>query len=284
MTEQPANLALTFLESHPAAAARILEQRPVREVASFLAWTPPDYAAPVLQRMAPQVIARLCRQLDTSTAAALLRPLDTGLVTAVLRNLKPKLREGLLQEFSMARRGACQLLLRYSENTVGAWMTPEVITVADDTRAAEALAGLTNADSRDQTGFLFVVGRDRALRGRLHYAQLLRASEGQPVTGLLEASTRALPGMISIRQAAAHPDWSDYDVLPVVDRKHRFIGALRHSDLRRALAQIQVRHETRVGEDPLSGLIDVYGHCLLALFDTLGDFSDPDVLPEEVRS
>ena len=80
MDEQKVDLALAFLQSQPGAAAAILEQQPLQQVAEFLSNLPYTYGAMVLTKMLPQHTARLCGILHPTVAAGIL---ETQLVIEV---------------------------------------------------------------------------------------------------------------------------------------------------------------------------------------------------------
>jgi predicted transcriptional regulator len=76
-------------------------------------------------------------------------------------------------------------------------------------------------------------------------------------------------------QAAKLSCWEQGDVMPVTGTQQQFIGVLRHMDLRQGLRQHQVpRPRESGGNDPVSGIIDVYGKSLLALFDSVSNAVD----------
>ena len=54
MDAEKVDLALAFLQSQPDAAAAILEQQPLEQVAEFLGILPHTYGALVLAKMLPQ--------------------------------------------------------------------------------------------------------------------------------------------------------------------------------------------------------------------------------------
>lgn len=281
MDEQEVSLALAYLRAHPESAAQILEQHDVDAVTRFLNETPVAYGAPVFARMSPYFSSRICKRMDLVTAVGILSSLESSLIAAILRYLDNAVREKILRELPVGLRTSCSLMLRFAQNTVGAWMTPNVAVVPYDSLVGDALKTIGSSADTFHTSYLFVLDRDRILCGRVHYTALLRAAPTQPIEFLIDGECLTLSGRMSLSHAARHTDWDRYDVLPVLSRNGKFIGALRHVDLRKGLEQHVVRVERQPGRDPLTGILEAYGHSLLALFQALGDSLDSDTRVRE---
>ena len=97
MTDQKIDLALAFLQSHPDAAAGILEQQPLEQVVAFIQTIPHTHAALVLEKMLPHYTARLCNALDPITCAGFLSTMPASLVAAILRCCGKKVRKKILE-------------------------------------------------------------------------------------------------------------------------------------------------------------------------------------------
>src|SRR5690606_4951933 len=117
-------LALDFLDEHPEAAVRTLEQHDTAKVAEFLQRIPETHAVLVLREALPSFVARLCRNLSPDTAARLMLELPVTRMVAILRHLDHVATDAILRECPQSRRQACNLLLRYGKDRVGAWMVP----------------------------------------------------------------------------------------------------------------------------------------------------------------
>lgn len=269
-------LALAFIEAQPDAAARVLEQHGLEDVAGLLAELPAEMRDRILQRMLPQYVSRLCRFLPDRDCAAYLSGLELSFTAAVLRYLPPADRNHILSVIPTNRRAPLSLLLSFSVETVGAWLTPLVVTVPVDYTVAEALHQIKVAGDVSHSDYLFVVDRDRRIRGRVNHIELLRADAALPITALLHTPCHSLLGRMSLFKAAEHSDWGKLDVMPVINRQHQFIGVLRHVDLRKGLELLKTSMSGKSGTDPIAGIFEVYGNSLIALFHSLGDVIDSD--------
>lgn len=263
-------LALDFLDEHPEAAVRTLEQHDTAKVAEFLQRIPETHAVLVLREALPSFVARLCRNLSPDTAARLMLELPVTRMVAILRHLDHVATDAILRECPQSRRQACNLLLRYGKDRVGAWMVPITAVVAEGFTCGEVLAYLRDATEETASKYVFIVNRQGVPKGRVSYLRLLRVEPATVAATLMETPVPVLSAQLSLQQALHLSCWEDVDVVPVVGAQHQFLGVLRHLDLRKGLRQDEgLERGQAAGVDPLLGLVDVYGKSLLALFDTV---------------
>lgn len=269
--QEALTLALDFLDEHPDAALRILEQHDAQQVAEFLDTVPENYAVLVLGRTLPAYAAHLCRAYGPEMSARLLLQQDVGRMVAVLRHVDHALADAILNECPAARRQACLVLLHYPVRSVGAWIVPDVAVVASDFTVAETLKFLKDASAAACTPYVFAVSRDGKPEGRICHLALLQAHPDQRIEWVMEKKVDSIPAHMPVMQAAKLPGWRADDVMPVTGAQGQFIGALRHADLRRAMQQhaAAAHEQAATGSDALAELAEAYGQALLALFGTV---------------
>lgn len=270
-------LALDFLEEHPEAAVRTLEQLDAAQVAEFLQQIPASYSVQVMDLSLPAFAAHLCRLLGDEASARLLLELTVSRMVAVLRHLEHEFVERILKDCPQSRRHACHLLMHYPLDRVGAWMVPNTAVVSSDFSVQEVLNFLKDATEETFSKYVFIVNREGIPKGRISYLSLLKADKGLPVGKVMEHSVSTISGQLLLSQAVALPCWKQGDVMPVSGLQQQFIGVLRHVDLRHGLEQqVQLNPASEPGNDPVSGIIDVYGKSLLALFSSVSSVIDRD--------
>ncbi len=270
--QEALTLALDFLDEHPDAAVRILEQHDARHVAAFLDTVPENYAVLVLGRTLPAFAAHLCHAFGHEMAARLLLQQDTGRMVAVLRHLEHGEVEAILNDCPAVRRQACTLLLHYPVRCVGAWIVPDAAVVSSDFTVREAMNFLKDANEAVCTKYVYALDRDGVPEGRISHLALLQGQPDQRIEWLMDKDVETLSALMAVAQAAKLPCWHDEDVMPVVGAQRQFIGALRHADLRHGLHQdAQLVRRPAASGDTLTGLAQAYGQSLLALFNSLGN-------------
>ncbi len=228
------DLSLAFLESHPADAARVLERIAPQNVAALLSDTPMRIAAPVLRMLLPLHAARCIETLDDDIVSGLLRALGPQAGVALLHYVPESRRTALLAQMPTALSMTFRLLLGYPEDTVGAWMEPQVLALPADTTAETVLQRVRDAAGTNDS-IIFVIDQNQHLLGEAALSEVLRASPSAPLSKLMQATKYTLPARTAIRAVEEHPGWDDHQMLPVVEREDRFVGSLNRSVLTRAL-------------------------------------------------
>lgn len=270
-------LALDFLDELPEAAVRTLELHNVTQVAAFLQQIPAAYSVQVMELSLPAFAAHLCPLLGEETAARLLMELPVSRMVAVLRHLKHGMVELILKDCPQSRRHACQLLMHFPMDRVGAWMVPNTAVVSLDFTVQEVLNFLKDATEETFSKYVFIVNRDGVPKGRISYLRLLKEDSELVVGKLMEPSVATISGHALLNQSQKLPYWDQGDVMPVIGTNQQFIGVLRHVDLRRGLQQLEpTLVKPQPGSDPVSGIIDVYGKSLLALFSSVSNVIEPE--------
>lgn len=271
MTNHKMDLALTFLQSQPGSAAAVLEQQPVDYVSEFLKNVPYTHAAAVLRKMLPQYTARICKNLDSAVAASFLSEMEVSLVAEIMRHSDKGQNTKILELLPHRTRIACMLLLNYAEDAVGAWMVANISTLPDDCTVEEALSRLKSDHTVVDSDAVHVVDRERKLQGLVKVVNLLRTSSNTPITKVMNIKCDAISGRTALVSAAKLEVWAHQDTVAVTNRHNQMVGVLRHADLRKGLDNTSSIITKSRGSDPLTGIYEVYGSSLLALFNTISE-------------
>lgn len=237
MNPHELDLVLTFIQSHPDAAARELElQRPETATELILA-LPKKQAHRVLMHMLPSCAARLCNQIPVDRAAELLVDGNVNQVAAILRCLQKPRCNKVLKGLPEKTATLCRLVLSYSEDTIGAWMVADIVMLPADCTAADALKRLALSNSSADSNKVPVIDKQQYVIGLVDVRDLLRAKAETVVTALVRETPSVLSSRTSVTAAARDKAWHHHDTLLVLNRNRQLIGLLRHVDLRRSLAR-----------------------------------------------
>ncbi len=228
------DLSFAFLESHPTDAARVLERVAPQNVAALLSDAPVRLVAPALRAMLPMHVARCLDTLADDTVSGLLRAMGPQAGVAVLHYVPESRRNALLAQLPTALTMAFRLLLGYPEDTVGAWMDPRVLALPADTTAETVIRRLREAEGENAAS-IFVIGPGQRLLGQADLPEVLRAAADAPLSKVMHKVKYTLPARTAILAVQQHAGWDDYQMLPVVEREDRFVGALDRGVLARAL-------------------------------------------------
>jgi len=168
-------------------------------------------------------------------ALGLLTAAGAQAAVAVLRHVSEPRRSRLVEGLPTATAIAARLLLGYPEDSVGAWVDPQVVTLAPSLHAHDAFTRVRGEESEAEE--VYVVAEDQRLLGVVDLASLVRAPEWRRLEDLMHRPAATLPAVMPLRAAAELAAWHQATELPVVARGERLIGVLRHSVLTETLAK-----------------------------------------------
>lgn len=262
-------LLLRFVENHPADAARILEGFQAPEATELLEALPSQSAAPILELMSPAAGVECLAEMGGEKAAAILSRMELDSAAGFLRRMEPELRTALLETAPVDFATPLRLLLRYPVGTAGSFMDPRALAAARDVTISDAL-DLLKRSPRQSLHYLYVIDRKGRLVGVTDVRELLGMPPEVKLEDRMKTNVSRLPGRADRSVILAHPGWSQFHALPVVDEEGRFLGAIRYETLRR----LETEAEARGSETPvsvavslgelfwvgLSGLLEGLGH------------------------
>ncbi|MGI0116490.1 magnesium transporter MgtE N-terminal domain-containing protein [Zooshikella sp. RANM57] len=231
-------LALTYLERAPAAAAKILESLPETAVAELLSLAPVTTAAPVFEQLSTAKGIACLACLDQLAATHLLIQLSSINAATLLKGIPQTKRKAILHQMPTLKAQAIQILLAYPSNVVGAWIDPQVLTLRNTHTFAEALQQLKFFQGAIPHR-LFILDRRRYLVGVISATDIMGHPENKLLNDYMNAKPAALQSRLQLTQAQQHPDWSHSIVMPVVNRNNEFIGVLNYSTLNKAVEQLK---------------------------------------------
>lgn len=265
MNPSKLELVLTFIQSHPDAAARELELQRPETAAELIAALPAKQGQHIMMHMLPSYAARLCTQLSVDMAAGLLANGSVNHVSAVLRYLQKSRRHEVLKELPEKTATLCRLVLSYSEDMVGAWMVADIVMLPADCTAADALTRLALGEGTSDSGRIPVINKQRFVIGLVDVRDLLCAKSETVVTSLMLGAPSALSSRASLAAAARHEGWQHCDSLIVLNRNRQLVGLLRHVDLRRSLE----RFSEISSAIPQNGLLGNIGEVYVGAFSAM---------------
>ncbi|MDH3210373.1 MAG: hypothetical protein OEM00_06940 [Burkholderiaceae bacterium] len=254
-----------FMRGHPAQAARVLDALPAEEAAALFEYAPARLGAAVLAAMLPQRAARCIAALDDARALELLAPMGTQPTVAVLRHLPDARRRVLTAGLPTAAALASTLLLGHTEDTLGAWADPDVVTLPADTRVGNALERVRLAPATHPV--VFVADAERRLAGVVGFAALLQAPTGATLATLMQRPAAVLSAQAPLSGTTAHPGWEHSSALPVVEPGEHLVGVLTRDALARALRRTAPPPATAGEATPLALFAGGYWQALTGLLE-----------------
>jgi magnesium transporter len=243
VSEVTPNLSDALEQEDIKAIASILEELAPHEVAeeltrldsveSTLVWRvlPKDIALEVFEELDPanqqqlllgmrdQAFRDLLERMDPDDRARLLGEAPASFVNRVLAGLSPK-----------ERRMTAELL-GYPEETVGRYMSPEVIVISESATVPEALETIRRRGKTAETiAVIAVVDRQRRFVGSVELSDLVLAEPDLTASGLMDPDAATALVSDDVESAARLVQDTNHLALVVLDSEGRVVGILTVDD------------------------------------------------------
>ena len=268
MSEKLFHVAFQYLEQEPRAAARLLEIIPAQEMLPFLSNTPALTVTKVLQQMQPEFAAGVISAAPVQDAQLWLQSLSNRQLCAILRRCDNDLQHALLDGLTLKKKTACQLLLSFREDMVGAIVETDIMVFPLDMTVEETLKRLKQREYSEQR-IAFAVDQARKLSGEIVVPQLLRATKNSLIADHVKPCDQTLSGRSLIRAAISNPIWHTQDYAAVINRHREIIGLLWFNQVRQYLSSPLDRESQPALHHPALDMLHAHGDSIRSLLDTL---------------
>ncbi len=212
---------------HPADIAYILEALPQNE--RRLVWNLVDaeHNGEILLEVSDSVRESLIQNMDKAELLAAAESLDTDEIADIAADLPRDVIEELLTTLDAQKRALLQSALAYPEDTVGALMDFEMVTIRQDVTLEVALRYLRRlGELPDHLDKLFVVDHDDAIIGVLPLKRLLTTDPEASVAAIMVEDFVKFRPEDEADEASQAFERYDLVMAPVVDVSGRLIGRL----------------------------------------------------------
>jgi len=218
-------LARKIEQLHAADIAKVLESLPRGERLIIWELVHSDRDGDVLLEVSDSVRDTLIEAMDREEILNAASSLDTD----ELADLAPDLPEGMMQDVFTAlpidEREKLRFVMSYEEDTIGALMDFDLVTVRGDVTIEVALRYLRRMDTLpDHTDKLFVVDRDGLFEGVIHLTTLLLNDPETVVDEVMQSDVVRFHPEDSARDGADAFERYDLVSAPVVDEVDRLVG------------------------------------------------------------
>lgn len=218
---------------HPADIAYVLEALPLDD--RLLVWNlvKAERDGEILLEVSDAVRESLIETMDPQELKAAAESLDADELADLAPDLPPEVIEDVLKSLDSEAREQLRAAMSYPEDTVGALMEFDMVTVREDVSLEVVLRYLRRFNKLpDHTDKLFVVDREDHLKGLLTLESLLTSDPEVQVAEVMRTET-----VISFEPdddaGDAAQAFERYDLVsaPVIDTEGRVIGRLTVTDV-----------------------------------------------------
>ena len=219
-------LSLHFLQNHPKDSARVLEHFEPDQLADYFNKQPPVTIAKIMRYMTPAKTVSCLVLMDLNVSAKILEDFSIERSSSLLRRMQPDIRLKIIRAMSTLYANMIKLVIRFAEDTVGRYISPNVFTVLDTMYVKNILSSLQ--DSIDQVrSEIFVVNDRQRLVGMVYIKDLLVSDSNIPVKKIMRSAPESLSARSRLAHVQLNNEWKYNELLPVIDTNGLFIGVLK---------------------------------------------------------
>ncbi len=230
-----------FILNHPVDAVRIIEKLEIDDIITFLDGIPANLASSIINHLDINTSAICLQKISLPKAASIVENLPLENICMMIRRMPTDFTELLLRTISEETATHLKRVLSFPETSVGAIMDPTVFTLPDDITVGEALKRIKKIPEK-ASHYLYILTRGHFLTGVLSISLLMQAQTTDKLITLMQTQVIKIFADADYMTILNHPGWHDYHILPVIDRKGKFLGALRQ--------QILLRYENSLKKSP----------------------------------
>ena len=210
---------------HPADVAYILEALPLEERLMVWDLVKAERDGEILLEVSDAVRETLIADMDSQELVAAAEQLDTDQIADLVHDLPQDVVAGVFQSLSVEEREQLRSAMSYPEDSVGALMDFDMVSVRDDVTLEVVLRYLRRMDELpDHTDQLFVVDRDETAKGVLPINRLIVTDPEVMVASVMNADFISFSPDDKAQKAAQAFERYDLVSAPVVDQRNRLAG------------------------------------------------------------
>ena len=212
---------------HPADVAYILEALPLEQRLAVWELVKAERDGEILLEVTDAVRQTLIADMDSEELLAAAEQLDTDEMADLAPDLPKDVLLDLLDSLDAQNRQRLQSALAYAENTVGALMDFDVVSIRVDITLEVALHYLRRIGGLpDHTDKLFVVDKENKLLGILPLKRLVVSDLEMGVADIMTTAAVIFHPDDKADEAAKAFERYDLVTAPVVDNQSKLVGRL----------------------------------------------------------
>jgi len=231
-TESLAEVSHTLNGLHPAEIAHLLESLPYEQ--RVLAWDLmiPENTGDVLLYVNDEVRAGLIRRMNPDQLVSATEGLDTDDLADILPDLPESVIGELLRSMDAQNRQLLESVLLYPEDTAGAIMSFDMVTIRPDVSLDVILRFLRfRGEIPEMTDNLIVINREGKFLGLLPLNMVLTKDPAFTVAELIDQAAESILVTTSVTEVARLFEQRDLVSAPVVDEKQILLGRITIDDV-----------------------------------------------------
>ena len=185
---------------------------------TFVEMEPEDQEL-LIQGFSDNELKEVLDELYVDDAVDIIEEMPANVVRRILSQADPEMRQSINQ------------ILRYPENSAGAWMTTEYVSLRPNMTVEEAILRIRRQGVDKETIYTCYVTKDRKLLGIVTVKDLLLADDDEMlISDLMEIDLISVTTHTDQEEVARIFSKYDFIALPVVDTENRMVGIVTVDD------------------------------------------------------
>lgn len=225
-------LAASLIGEHAADIVETLNKLPSPDAADVVRLLPREVAIEILDKPELDFGAEIIEALPRHVAAPLLAGMSADVAADIVQQLEESAKTELLAGLDDVSRGAIVSLLAYPENTAGAMMTTEFVSVPSNWTVEQTLQHIRQVERTRETIYAIYV-LDRITRRLVGAVSLRRLISGDPPAEILSLAAKPITTFpLTDREDVARLI-ARHDLLavPVIDKAGHLLGIVTFDDV-----------------------------------------------------
>ena len=228
-----ATLRDILLTMNPADIAGIFNSLEDKRIPLMFRLLPKELAAETFVEMEPEDQELLIRGFSDNELKEVLDELYVDDAVDIVEEMPANVVRRILSQVDPEMRKSINQILRYPENSAGAWMTTEYVSLQPDMTVEESILRIRRQGVDKETIYTcYVMSKDRKLMGIVTVKDLLLAEDDEMLISDLMLDTELISVTTHTDQEEVARIFSKYDflALPVVDMENRMVGIVTVDD------------------------------------------------------
>lgn len=272
-------LAASLIGEHAADIVEILNTLSPSDAADVVRLMPRETAVEILDKPELDFGAEIIEALPRHVAAPLLAGMSADMAADIVQQLEEPAKTELLAGLDDVSRGAIVGLLDYPENTAGAMMTTEFVSVPSNWTVEQTLQHIRQVERTRETVYAIYL-LDPVARRLVGAVTLRRLISGEPSEKILTLAPATAPittlALVDREDVARLITKHDLLAVPVIDKAGHLLGIVTVDDIIDAIIEENTEDVQKFGgmsatEEPymqmgLGGMLRKRGGWLAILF------------------
>ena len=226
-----ATLRDILITMNPADIAGIFNSLDDKRIPLMYRLLPKELAAETFVEMEPEDQELLIKGFSDNELKEVLDELYVDDAVDIVEEMPANVVRRILSQADPEMRQSINQILRYPENSAGAWMTTEYVSLRPNMTVEEAILRIRRQGVDKETIYTCYVTKDRKLLGIVTVKDLLLAEDDETViTDLMETELISVTTHTDQEEVARIFSKYDFMALPVVDTENRIVGIVTVDD------------------------------------------------------